>query len=90
MMLDFLFLVISLVFGLYPGKCLKFNQSEWRVAYAEFQAANQKSGNLKFYTPFNKRTFIGRNPVGISKKGKDRIKQKSKCPLWIFRLRDRY
>ena len=48
-----------------------------RVAYAESKAANQKQENFKFWAPFNERTLIGRNPVGISKKkGKEWIKQK--------------
>ena len=49
------------------------------MAYAEFRTTNQKSVNLKFCTPFNERTFIGRNPGKIPKmREKKRIKQKSK------------
>ena len=49
------------------------------MAYAESQIANQKTGNLKFYAPFNERAVIGWNLVGISKKRfKKRIKQELK------------
>ena len=49
-----------------------------RVAYAESQTANQKPENLNFSAPYNERTLIGRNPIGMYKKrGKWCIKQKS-------------
>ena len=35
---------------------------------AESRTANQKPGNLKCCAPFNERTLIGQNLVGISKK----------------------
>ena len=38
------------------------------MAYAGSRTANQKTGNLKFYAPFNERAVIGWNLVGISKK----------------------
>ena len=50
---------IILIFGLDPGKCLKFSQSEWRMQYPELPIRS---------APFNERTLIGRNPFGIYKK----------------------
>ena len=62
-----------------------------RVAYAESQTANQKPENLNFSAPYNKRTLIGRNPIGISKKrGKRALSRNQMCPRWIFRLSDLY
>ena len=63
---------IILIFRLYPGKFLKFIQSEWYMQNAESLTANQKPGNLKR----KERTLY---PVGISlKREKEKIKQISK------------
>ena len=41
----------------------------------------------KFCAPFNAKTLISRNPVGISKKRKkSRFSRNQKCPQWIFKL----
>jgi len=69
---------------LYPGKFLKFNQSEWYVENPEQPIRIQKAGNFKFGALFYERVLIGQNPEGISKKREmERIKQKSKVSTVI-------
>ena len=54
----------------FPGKFLKFHQSEWCM---------EKPGNLKFYAPFHERTLIRSYPGGkFNKKRKEWNKAKSK------------
>jgi len=57
------------------------------VAYEESRTANQKPENLRFCAPFNKRTFIGRNPARIfNQRGEEFLKQKSNAQWILLKL----
>ncbi len=64
------FLKINLIFSLYPGEFLKFNQSKW---------CKQKPGILKFSAPLNERTLIGYIPVGFQEQGKRADEAETRC-----------
>ena len=64
------FLKINLIFSLYPGEFLKFNQSKW---------CKQKPGILKFSAPLNERTLIGYIPVGFQVQGKRADEAETRC-----------
>ena len=66
--LDLLFLLIFILdyFNLYSGRFLNFNQSECCIQNSKKPI---RSPEVKtFFAPFNAKTLISRNPVGISKK----------------------
>ena len=62
----FINLKINLNFCLYPGKCIKFNQSECLLENPNSQSDCREIKNSA--CAINERTIIGCNPAGISKR----------------------